>query len=95
MRKAAKSDTSASQREKDLAAEVAKLKRQLAEQAEELDIVKKGHHLHREKPKVAYYEFMLEHLLSFIVARMAKVFSVSRSGFYYWVKHRHKVIQRG
>ncbi len=39
-RKAAKKETSTSQREKDLAAEVAKLKRQLAEQAEELDIVK-------------------------------------------------------
>ncbi|KON49427.1 transposase, partial [Vibrio parahaemolyticus] len=31
-----------SQREQELAAEVAKLKRQLAEQAEELDIVKKA-----------------------------------------------------
>ena len=41
-RKAVKSDTTTSQREKDLAAEVAKLKRQLAEQAEELDIVKKA-----------------------------------------------------
>ncbi|GMM91214.1 hypothetical protein MTsN2n6_41900 [Vibrio fortis] len=41
-RKAVKSDTSTSQREKDLAAEVVKLKRQLAEQAEELDIVKKA-----------------------------------------------------
>jgi len=33
---------------------------------------------------------MLEHLLYFRVLRMAKVFSVSRSGFYYWVKHRHE-----
>ncbi len=41
-RKAATKDTSSSQREKDLAVEVAKLKRQLAEQAEELDIVKKA-----------------------------------------------------
>ncbi|KFK52276.1 transposase [Vibrio vulnificus] len=41
-RKAAKSDTSTSLREKDLAAEVAKLKKQLAEQAEELNIVKKA-----------------------------------------------------
>lgn len=37
---------------------------------------------------------MLEHLLSFSVTRMAKVFRVSRSGFYYWIKHRHKAIQR-
>lgn len=36
---------------------------------------------------------MLEHLLSFSVVRMAKVFGVSRSGFYYWVKHRHKAIK--
>lgn len=41
-RKALKKDTNTSQREKDLAAEVAKLKRQLSEQAEELDIVKKA-----------------------------------------------------
>ncbi|MDE1314979.1 IS3 family transposase [Vibrio aestuarianus] len=93
-RKAVKNDTSTSQREKDLAAEVAKLKRQLAEQAEELDIGKKGRHLHREKSKVDCYEFMLEHLLCFNVVRMAKVFEVSRSGFYYWIKHRHKANQR-
>ncbi len=37
---------------------------------------------------------MLEHLLCFSVVRMAKVFGVSRSGFYYWIKHRHKTIQR-
>ncbi len=37
---------------------------------------------------------MLEHLLCFNVVRMAKVFEVSRSGFYYWIKHRHKAIQR-
>jgi len=40
-RKAAKKDTSTTQREQELTTEVAKLKRQLAEQAEELDIVKK------------------------------------------------------
>ncbi len=37
---------------------------------------------------------MLEHLLCFSVVRMAKEFRVSRSGFYYWIKHRHKAIQR-
>lgn len=41
-RKNSKKDTSTSQREQELAAEVAKLKRQLAEQAEELEIVKKA-----------------------------------------------------
>ena len=37
---------------------------------------------------------MLEHQLCFSVVRMAKVFCVSRSGFYYWIKHRHKALQR-
>ena len=37
---------------------------------------------------------MLEHLLCFSVVRMVKVFKVSRTGFYYWIKHRHKGIQR-
>ena len=37
---------------------------------------------------------MLEHLLCFSAVRMAKVFGVSRSGFYYWIKHRHKATQR-
>lgn len=62
------------------------IKRQLAEQAEEL----KGRHLLCEESKVACYEFMLEHLLHFCVSHMAKVFGISRSGFYYWIKHRHK-----
>ncbi|MGC9535261.1 IS3 family transposase [Vibrio atlanticus] len=93
-RKATKKNSSISQREQELAVEVAKLKRQLAEQAEELEIGKKGRHLLREKSKVNCYEFMLEHLLSFSISRMAKVFRVSRSGFYYWVENRHKAIQR-
>ena len=37
---------------------------------------------------------MLEHFLSFSVIRIAKVFNVSRSGFYYWLKHRHKVTRQ-
>ncbi len=41
-REAVKKDTTTSRREQELAAEVANLKRQLAEQAEELDIVKKA-----------------------------------------------------
>ncbi|MEZ8946801.1 IS3 family transposase [Vibrio sp. 10N.247.311.12] len=93
-RKATKKNSNISEREQELAVEIAKLKRQLAEQAEELEIGKKGRHLLREKSKVNCYEFMLEHLLSFSISRMAKVFRVSRSGFYYWVENRHKAIQR-
>lgn len=37
---------------------------------------------------------MLEHRLCFRVSRMAKVLGVSRSGFYYWVQHRHMIGQR-
>ncbi|OQU29721.1 transposase, partial [Vibrio parahaemolyticus] len=37
---------------------------------------------------------MLEHLLCFSVVRMVKVFKVSRSGFYYWIKHRLRSIHR-
>ncbi len=37
---------------------------------------------------------MLEHLQCFSVVCMAKVFGVSRSGFYYWIKHCHKATQR-
>ncbi len=37
---------------------------------------------------------MLEHLMQYRIVRMAKVFGVSRSGFYYWVDNRHKVTQR-
>ncbi len=37
---------------------------------------------------------MLKHLLCFSIVRMAKVFGISRSGFYYWIKHRHNAIQR-
>ncbi|MCF4174726.1 IS3 family transposase [Vibrio sp. McD22-P3] len=89
-RKSANKNSSTTEREKQIAAEVAKLKRQLAEQAEELEIVLKGRHLLCEESKVNCYEFMLEHLLFFRVSRMVKVFGISRSGFYYWIKHRHK-----
>lgn len=37
---------------------------------------------------------MLEHLLFFSITRMSKVLDVSRSGFYHWLKHRHKVTSR-
>ncbi len=84
-RKTAKKDSTTTQREQELAVEVAKLKRQLAEyryQREE-QTIPLGRHLLCEESKVNCYEFMLEHLLFFRVLRMAKVFGISRSGFYY------------
>ena len=37
---------------------------------------------------------MQAHLEQFSVMRMAKVLAVSRSGFYYWLKHRNEISQR-
>lgn len=37
---------------------------------------------------------MLEHLISFSILRMSKVFDVSRSGFYHWLKNRHNASPR-
>ncbi|MEZ9421452.1 IS3 family transposase [Vibrio breoganii] len=93
-RKALKHNASVSNREQELASEKAKLKRLLAEQAEELEIVKKGRNLLRQASKVECYEFMLEHLISFSILRMSKVFDVSRSGFYHWLKNRHNASPR-
>ena len=33
---------------------------------------------------------MFEHLQYFRVSHMVEVFGISRSGFYYWIKHRHR-----
>ena len=32
--------------------------------------------------------------MTFNIVLMAKVLNVSRSGFYYWLKNRHKVTER-
>lgn len=69
-----------------LATENAGLRRQLADQAEELEILKKGGHLLREKPKVTRYKFIQEHRDQFRLVRMIAVFGVSRSGYYAWAK---------
>ncbi|MCE9687447.1 IS3 family transposase [Shewanella sp. AS16] len=76
--------SSTSQREAELAAEVAKLKRQLAEKTEDLDIPKKGGHLLREESKIARFEFILEHQQLFTLRRMVLALKVSRSGYYAW-----------
>ncbi|WP_345887509.1 IS3 family transposase [Shewanella algae] len=83
-RNAAEKNTNTSQREAELTAEVARLKRQLAEQAEDLAIPKKGGHLLREESKVNRFAFMLEHQHRFSVKRMTVVLKVSRSGYYAW-----------
>lgn len=84
---------STSEREAELAAEVVMLKRQLAEQAEDLAILKRRYLL-REKPKIKRFEFMLEHQHCFSVKRMAMVLQVSRSGYYDWCKNGSKLSNR-
>jgi putative transposase len=46
--------------------------------------LKKGGHLLREEPKVARFEFILEHQHLFSLIRMVSVLLVSRSGYYAW-----------
>src|SRR5690606_41478660 len=51
-----------------------------------LGYLKKGGHLLREEPKVARFEFILEHQHLFSLIRMVAVLQVSRSGYYAWRK---------
>ncbi|WP_127347817.1 IS3 family transposase [Pseudidiomarina mangrovi] len=93
-RTTAQKKSSTSAREAEQAAEIARLKRQLAEQAEELAIFKKGGYLLREEPKIARFEFILEHQHQFSLKRMVNVLNVSRSGYYAWRKHGQTVNPR-
>ncbi|MGP9497074.1 IS3 family transposase [Pseudoalteromonas sp. SCSIO 43095] len=93
-RTAALKKASTSDRESTLATENARLKRQLAVQAEELDILKKAGHLLREKSKITRFEFMQSYRSTFSVIRMAKVLCVSPSGFYAWIKSCEHVCKR-
>ncbi|MDN3407172.1 MULTISPECIES: IS3 family transposase [unclassified Pseudoalteromonas] len=91
---AALKKASTSDRESTLATENARLKRQLAVQAEELDILKTAGHLLREKSKISRFEFMQSYRSTFSVIRMAKVLCVSPSGFYAWIKSCEHVCKR-
>ncbi|WP_369600085.1 IS3 family transposase [Hahella sp. SMD15-11] len=72
-----------SEAEQQLAAENARLKRQLAQQAEELAIFKKGGGVLRQEPEVKYV-FMQAHEGEFRLKTMSRVLCVSRSGYYAW-----------
>jgi hypothetical protein len=69
--------------EERLLVENVRLKRQLAEQAEKLAIVKKGRSVLRQEPEVKY-AFMHNHSDEFKITSMSRVLGVSRSGFYRW-----------
>ncbi|WP_420030091.1 IS3 family transposase, partial [Pluralibacter gergoviae] len=80
-----------SERENELAAENARLKRQLAEQAEELAIPPKGSDILREAPEMKYV-FIEKHRAEFSIKAMCRVLRVSRSGCY---ARRNRRVQPG
>ena len=71
------------ERESTLATENARLKRQLAEQAEELEIPKRRPPTSRSI-KIKRFEFMRGIQRHLFYGIMARVLNVSRSGFYLW-----------
>ena len=87
----AKTERNRSDLEKQQAVEIARLKRQLAEQAEDIAILKK---LQRTSPKIAdlssraKYAFIPDHRASFTITAMCRVLGVCRSGYYGWQKRR-------
>ncbi|EFO4711107.1 IS3 family transposase [Escherichia coli] len=84
---------SSSERESELAAENVRLKRQLAEQAEELAILQKGRDILREAPEMKYV-FIENHRAEFSIKVMCRVLRVARSGWYVWLRRRHQMSLR-
>ncbi|MGK8314409.1 IS3-like element ISEc16 family transposase [Escherichia coli] len=84
---------SSSERESELAAENVRLKRQLAEQAEELAILPKGRDILREAPEMKYV-FIENHRAEFSIKAMCRVLRVARSGWYVWLRRRHQMSLR-
>ncbi|ELC6795921.1 IS3 family transposase, partial [Salmonella enterica] len=84
---------SSSERENELAAENARLKRQLAEQAEELAILPKGRDILREAPEMKYV-FIEKHQAEFSIKAMCRVLLVARSGWYVWKQRQVRLNSR-
>ncbi|MFS3681052.1 IS3 family transposase [Escherichia coli] len=84
---------SSSERESELAAENVRLKRQLAEQAEELAILQKAATTLREAPEMKYV-FIENHRAEFSIKAMCRVLRVARSGWYVWLWRRHQMSLR-
>ncbi|WP_168402805.1 IS3 family transposase [Erwinia amylovora] len=80
---------SSSEREQEMSVEIARLKRQLAEQTEELAIPPKGRDILREAPELKYV-FIEKHRAEFSVKAMCRVLRVARSGWYVWCQRRHQ-----
>ncbi|WP_156105189.1 IS3 family transposase [Pectobacterium wasabiae] len=82
-----------SERENELAAENARLKRQLAERDEELAIPPKGRDILREAPEMKYV-FIEKHQAEFSIKTMCRVLQVARSGWYVWRRRRCQITPR-
>ncbi|WP_168401324.1 IS3 family transposase [Erwinia amylovora] len=80
---------SSSEREQEMSVEIARLKRQLAEQTEELAIPPKGRDILREAPELKYV-FIEKHRAEFSVKAVCRVLRVARSGWYVWCQRRHQ-----
>lgn len=83
---------SSSERESELAAENVRLKRQLAEQAENWPS-SKGRDILRESPEMKYV-FIENHRAEFCIKAMCRVLRVARSGWYVWLRRRHQMSLR-
>ncbi|HEE0106595.1 TPA: IS3 family transposase [Citrobacter gillenii] len=81
------------EREQEMSVEIARLKRQLAEQAEELAIPPKGRDILREAPEMKYV-FIENHQAEFSVKAMCRVLRVARSGWYAWRLRRQQITLR-
>ncbi|EBN9302078.1 IS3 family transposase [Salmonella enterica] len=84
---------SSSEREQEMSAEIARLKRQLAERDEELAILQKGRDILREAPEMKYV-FIEKHQAEFNIKAMSRVLQIARSGWYVWHQRRHQINQR-
>ncbi|EDW3204693.1 IS3 family transposase [Salmonella enterica] len=83
---------SSSEREQEMSAEIARLKRQLAERDEELAILQKGRDILREAPEMKYV-FIEKHQAEFNIKAMCRVLQIARSGWYVWHQRRHQINQ--
>ncbi|EAX3723423.1 IS3 family transposase [Salmonella enterica] len=84
---------SSSEREQEMSAEIARLKRQLAERDEELAILENGRDILREAPEMKYV-FIEKHQAEFSIKAMCRVLQVARSGWYIWHQRRHQINRR-
>ncbi|ECC3267226.1 IS3 family transposase [Salmonella enterica] len=84
---------SSSEREQEMSAEIARLKRQLAERDEELAILQKGRDILREAPEMKYV-FIEKHQAEFNIKAMCRELQIARSGWYVWHQRRHQINQR-